>query len=297
MNKQKELSSLKDRIYKEIATKNPFEDQLNIEHSGGLEPPTAASYLNQSSITEDSELRAANPSFAEAAANPGVLHEQHLYTLFKMLDTILFLIKDGGSTHARFTVTPSRIDKDCQTSCDWPMGSILSSDSFVVQPNSELSAIERRRLSLEQRIRARKSVVQDSGSVNQEQELKRLRYEIEMLQKKLNATEEEKALADLKVEEQDLNIQEQFDIIKDYSNEIKERTAREKEQTKRIQELESEIQRLLDQRRSDNFAFVKMAKTSGKEEKDKPTPTIQEVAEDEKNEISSCSSNNAASPE
>lgn len=126
MDKQKELSSLKDKIYKEIATKNPFEDQLNIEHSGGLEPPTAASYLNQSSITEDSELRAANPLFAEAAASPGVLHEKHLYTLFKMLDTILFLIKDGGSANTRFTVTPSRTDKDCQTSCDWPMGSIIS---------------------------------------------------------------------------------------------------------------------------------------------------------------------------
>ena len=68
---------------------------------------------------------------------------------------------------------------------------------------------------------------------------------------------------------------------------------RDKEQTKRIQELEAEVQRLLDQRRTENFAFLKMAKTGGKEEKDKPTVTIQE----DKNEISSCSSDDVASPE
>ena len=53
------------------------------------------------------------------------------------------------------------------------------------------------------------------------------------------------------------------------------------------------MSRLLDQRRSENFAFLKMAKTGGKEEKDKPTATIQE----DKNEISSCSSDDVASPE
>lgn len=114
-----------------------------------------------------------------------------------------------------------------------------------------------------------------------------------MLQKKLTAAQDEKALADLKVQEQDLNIQEQFEIIQDYSNEIKEYTAKDKQKTKRIQELEAEVSRLLDQRRSENFAFLKLAKTGGKEEKDKPTTTIQE----DKNEISSCSSEDVASPE
>ena len=66
-------------------------------------------------------------------------------------------------------------------------------------PNTEMSAIERKRLSLEQRIRARKSVVQNSGNMDQEQELKNLRYDIEMLQKKLQAALDEKQLADLKV--------------------------------------------------------------------------------------------------
>ena len=55
-----------------------------------------------------------------------------------------------------------------------------------------------------------------------------MRYEIEILQKKLATAEDEKSLAELRAQEQDLNIQEQFDIITDYSNEIKEHVAREK---------------------------------------------------------------------
>ena len=161
---------------------------------------------------------------------------------------------------------------------------------------SELSAIERKRLSLEQRIRARKSAVQDTDIKNQDQELKSMRYEIEMLQQKLSAARDEKVLAELKVQEQDLNIQEQFDIIQDYANEIKEHTARDKQQTKRIQELESEVQGLLEQRRSENLTFLKMAKT-GKEEKEKSSKTIPEVAEDDKNEVSSCASDDVASPQ
>lgn len=164
-----------------------------------------------------------NSFFAEAAAGPGILHEKHLYTLLKMIDTILFLIPDSDTSGA----TRPKDDKDCQTSTDWPRDSIISSDSFV-QPSSELSAIERKRLSLEQRIRARKSAVQGTDIRNQDQELKSLRYEIEMLQKKLSAAQDEKALADLKVQEQDLNIQEQFEIIQDYSDEIKEYTANDK---------------------------------------------------------------------
>ena len=48
----------------------------------------------------------------------------------------------------------------------------------------------------------------------------------------------------------------------------------------------------MDQRRSDNFAFLKMAKINVKEEKSKPaTTTIQEVVvEDDKHEASSYSS-------
>ena len=71
-----------------------------------------------------------------------------------------------------------------------------------------------------------------------------MRYEIEILQKKLATAEDEKSLAELRAQEQDLNIQEQFDIITDYSNEIKEHVAREKQQTLRIQELEAEIKTL-----------------------------------------------------
>lgn len=145
VNRQKELSDLKDKICREIAAKNNFEDHFNIEHSDRLEPPTAATFLNQSSVTEDSELRVANSFFAEAAAGPGILHEKHLYTLLKMIDTILFLIPDSGTPGA--TSTLPKDDKDCQTS-DWPRDSIISSDSFCM-PNSELSAIERKRLSLE----------------------------------------------------------------------------------------------------------------------------------------------------
>ena len=163
---------------------------------GGVEPPTASTFLNQSAITEDSEVRAANSLFAEATIGPAILHDKHLHTLLKMIDTILFLMQDCAATG--FTVTPgSKDDKDCQTAADWPSGSMISTDSFM-QPSSELTAIERKRLSLEQRIRARKTVVQDSDVKNQDQELRSLRYEIEMLQKKLAAAHDEKALADLR---------------------------------------------------------------------------------------------------
>lgn len=127
-------------------------------------------------------------------------------------------------------MTPGQqIDKDCQTEID------VASDQFepmdgCPQGSSELSAIEKKRLSLEQRIKARKTVVQDSDVKNQDQEIKSLRYEIEILQKKLATAEDEKALADLRAQEQELNIQEQFEIITDYSNEIKEHNAREKMQ-------------------------------------------------------------------
>lgn len=47
---------------------------------------------------------------------------------------------------------------------------------------SMLSAREKQRLSLEERIRARKSVVQDTNQKQKDLELKSMRYEIEMLQ-------------------------------------------------------------------------------------------------------------------
>lgn len=124
-NKQKELSDLKDKICKEIAAKNPFEEQVNIEPSDKLEPATASTFLNQSSITEDSELRAANSFFAEAVASPGILHEKHLHTLLKMIDTILFLIPDCHNVTGS-AVTSAKEDKHCQTNADWPRDSFIS---------------------------------------------------------------------------------------------------------------------------------------------------------------------------
>jgi hypothetical protein len=47
--------------------------------------------------------------------------------------------------------------------------------------DGEMTARERQRLSLEERIRARKSAVQDSNDKQKDLELKNLRYDIEML--------------------------------------------------------------------------------------------------------------------
>ncbi len=119
-NKQKELNELKDKICKEVATKNPFDEHINPDTPGDRpEPATAASLLNQSCLTEDSEVRA-----AEGATSAGILHEKHLYTLFRMVDIILFLTQDCATPG--FSMTSSKDHKDCQTDSEWLKESIIS---------------------------------------------------------------------------------------------------------------------------------------------------------------------------
>ena len=60
------------------AARNAAEDQLNLENADKLEPATAATILNQSSITEDSEMRAANSYLLEVALCPTIVHERHM---------------------------------------------------------------------------------------------------------------------------------------------------------------------------------------------------------------------------
>lgn len=107
-----------------------------------------------------------------------------------------------------------------------------------------MSARERQRLSLEERIRARKSAVQDSNDKQKDLELKNLRYDIEMLQQKMIALKDDKAMSEIKVQEQELNIQEQFEIIQDYSTEIQDLQERNEKYSERIRELEEQIQKL-----------------------------------------------------
>lgn len=64
---------------------------------------------------------------------------------------------------------------------------------------SMLSAREKQRLSLEERIRARKSEVQDSNQKLKDQELKSLRYELEMLQQKIMTLTDDKEMAEVKI--------------------------------------------------------------------------------------------------
>lgn len=83
-----------------------------------------------------------------------------------------------------------------------------SNDGAATPDRSMLSARERHRLSLEERIRARKSEVQDTQEKQKDLELKSLRYDIEMLQQKMIALNDDKMIAEVKVKEQELNIQE-----------------------------------------------------------------------------------------
>ena len=66
---------------------------------------------------------------------------------------------------------------------------------------SMLSAREKQRLSLEERIRARKSEVQDSQEKQKDLELKSLKYDLEMLQQKMIALNDDKLIAEVKVQE------------------------------------------------------------------------------------------------
>ena len=78
LKKQRELTDIKDRIGREMAAARNAEDHLNLENTDKLEPTTAATILNQSSITEDSEMRAANSYLLEAALCPTIVHERHM---------------------------------------------------------------------------------------------------------------------------------------------------------------------------------------------------------------------------
>lgn len=66
------------------------DDQLNIENNEKTEPITAATFLNQSSVTEDSEVRAANSYLMEVALCPTLLQEKHMQTLYKLIDVLLY---------------------------------------------------------------------------------------------------------------------------------------------------------------------------------------------------------------
>ena len=71
--------------------------------------------------------------------------------------------------------------------------------------------------------------MQDTNEKQKDLELKRLRYEIEMLQQKMVALTDDKLMAEVKAQELDLNIQEQFDIIQDYANQIQEHELKSRE--------------------------------------------------------------------
>lgn len=66
-----------------------------------------------------------------------------------------------------------------------------------------------------------------------------------MLQQKMRALNDDKMIAEVKVQEQELNMKEQLDLIQDYSNDIEQLQARCEEQSKRIRELETEVSRLV----------------------------------------------------
>ena len=102
-----------------------------------------------------------------------------MLTFIKMIDTIIALTQDTGKGE----------DKDVQVS-------LMESEDRPM-----LSAREKQRLSLEERIRARKSVVQDTNQKQKDLELKSMRYELEMLQSRLVAITEEKAIVELKAHE------------------------------------------------------------------------------------------------
>ena len=86
----------------------------------GHEPQTAHSILDQSAITDDSELRTVNLFFGEAMNGPGAaLHDKHLQTLLKMIDTILILVQNDFGGAPGSNVTPGQqLEKDCQTDID-----------------------------------------------------------------------------------------------------------------------------------------------------------------------------------
>lgn len=69
--------------------------------------------------------------------------------------------------------------------------------------------------------------VKTSSASFQEQDPKSLRAELDELQQKLIVLEDDKLMAEMKMQEQEIHIQEQFEIIQDYSTEIEEHNIRE----------------------------------------------------------------------
>ena len=84
--------------------------------------------------------------------------------------------------------------------------------------------------------------------------------EIDELQQKLVGLEDDKLMAEMKIQEQEIHIQEQFEIIQDYSNEIEDHNIREQLQNQRIHELEEELQQVLDTKCKDSLAFIEKAR-------------------------------------
>lgn len=109
-----------------------------------------------------------------------IMRDSHFVTIVKMIETILAMSKqDTGSS------------KTCQTAEKDVQVTILSGEPDT----SSMSTREKQRLSLEERIRARKTEVQDSQEKQKDLELKSLRYDLEMLQQKMKSINDDKLIA------------------------------------------------------------------------------------------------------
>lgn len=167
---------------------------------------------------------------------PGeIMKDKHFLTIVKMIETILAM--------------HSKQDTDSQKVCSFAdkvvQVNLMPTESEQTPADrSMLSAREKQRLSLEERIRARKSEVQDSQEKQKDLELKSLKYDLEMLQQKMIALNDDKLIAEVKVQEQERNMQEQLDLIQEQSKDLESMQERSDQQSKRIRELEAEIERL-----------------------------------------------------
>lgn len=85
----------------------------------------------------------------------------------------------------------------------------------------------RGRPALDTRLARRHTEVKSSRPSAQDQEERALRIQLDELQQKLIGLEDDKLMAEMKIQEQEVHIQEQFEIIQDYSNEIEDHNIRE----------------------------------------------------------------------
>lgn len=124
-------------------------------------------------MTMDSENQTSTTSFGKG----DLQNEKNLQTLTKMIDTVLFFCNDIELLNKLF---PESKEKQAQTTDDKLFQSFTTPgmSGSTVDSSSVLS----RKMSLQDRIRERKMQVQDSNLKNQDQEMKALRYDIEMLQ-------------------------------------------------------------------------------------------------------------------